>query len=109
VMPKTLTVDEAVSIVVERIVSAFSPDRIVLFGSQARDDAKPDSDFDFLVVLPTCDDRRAATVSMMRTVADLPISKDILVTTPQELETRGRLRSTVLYAAMKDGKTVYAR
>ncbi len=105
----TLTVDEAISIVVERIVPLFSPEKIILFGSQARGDAKPDSDLDFLIVLAKCEDRKAATIAMMRTVADLPIGTDIVVTTPQQLETRGRLKSTVLYSAMKDGRTVYAR
>lgn len=36
---------------VERIVTNFHPDKILLFGSHARDDAGPDSDVDLLVVV----------------------------------------------------------
>jgi len=38
--------------IVERIVRQFDPLRIILFGSWARGDARPDSDVDLLVVLP---------------------------------------------------------
>lgn len=35
-----------------RLVEYFKPDKVYLFGSAARGDAGPDSDFDFCVVLP---------------------------------------------------------
>jgi len=37
---------------VERLVSAFHPDRIYAFGSQVRGEAGPDSDIDLLIVVP---------------------------------------------------------
>jgi len=94
---------------VERIADRFSPERIILFGSQARGGAGSESDIDLLVVLPVCDNRRAATLSIMKLLADLPVGKDIVVTTPQELETRGKLASTILYPALHEGKVIYAR
>jgi predicted nucleotidyltransferase len=37
---------------IKRMLTAISPDaRIILFGSQARGDAKPESDWDLLVIL----------------------------------------------------------
>ena len=38
--------------VVHRLVQAYRPERIYLFGSVARGDAGPDSDYDILVVVP---------------------------------------------------------
>jgi predicted nucleotidyltransferase len=104
-----LDVQNAIAVMVERIADRFKPDRIILFGSRARGDAAPDSDVDLLVVMPSCDDRKALTISIMKSLADLPVSKDVLVTTPREIETRGRLASTVLYPALREGKVVYAR
>jgi uncharacterized protein len=108
-MATTMGVSEAIETMVERIVSGFAPEKIILFGSQARGDAGPDSDVDLLVVLQACENRKAATISMMKLVADLPIGKDIVVTTSHELQTRGRLASTVLYPAVREGRVVYAR
>ena len=38
--------------IVERLIEAYQPDRIYLFGSKARGDYGPDSDFDLMVVVP---------------------------------------------------------
>lgn len=108
-MAERMTKDEAIAIMTERIASRFRPDKIILFGSAARGDARPDSDIDLLVVLPECENRKAATISVMKALADLPIGKDIVVTTAEELETRGKLASTVLYPALHEGKVVYAK
>ncbi len=44
---------EKVKEAVKAIVLAFAPDaEVILFGSRARGDAEPDSDWDFLVLLP---------------------------------------------------------
>ncbi len=43
--------DEKISEVVERIVQAVHPLRIIFFGSSARGQARPDSDIDSLVVM----------------------------------------------------------
>ena len=101
--------DDIITVMVERIVSLFHPEKIILFGSRARGDAQAGSDVDLLVVLPSCDNRKDATIAVMRSLADLPVSKDILVTCTQELETRGKLASTVLHSALREGEVVYAR
>jgi hypothetical protein len=41
--------DAALSEVVRRLVEAYRPERIYLFGSVARGDAGPDSDYDIMV------------------------------------------------------------
>ena len=37
--------------IVERLVAAYQPQRIYLFGSKARGDAGPDSDYDLMVIV----------------------------------------------------------
>ncbi len=108
-MADRITANEAIKIMVERITDRFKPERIILFGSHARGNAGSDSDIDLLVVLSVCDNRRSATAAIMKSLADLPVGKDIVVTTPQELDTRGKLASTVLYPALHEGKVLYTR
>ena len=92
---------------VERIVHQFKPLRIILFGSWARGQADPDSDLDLLVILPTIEDKRQTAIRIGNALSDLPVSKDIVVTTPEEIAARGDLIGQVLRPALREGKVVY--
>jgi predicted nucleotidyltransferase len=94
---------------VERIVAQFHPLRIILFGSQARGDAGPDSDVDLLVVLPAVENKRNTTVAIRSSLRDMPVAKDIIVTTPDEITRRGHLVSSILRPALREGKVLYER
>ena len=37
---------------VRRLIEAYAPEKVYLFGSAARGDAGPDSDYDLLLVVP---------------------------------------------------------
>lgn len=99
--------DKFISIMTERIVRDFDPLQIILFGSQARGDADPDSDIDLLVVFAELTDKRKTAVDIGRALADVPVAKDILVSTPEELE-RSRTRiGSVLRYAQQEGKILW--
>ena len=72
-----------VAAAVERIVAACQPQAIVAFGSRARGQARPDSDLDLFVLLhaPTAD-AGVLRRRLRALLADLPLSKDILVSDP---------------------------
>lgn len=92
--------------IVGRIVRAVDPARIILFGSRARGDARPDSDYDLLVVLDELPNRREARVSIRLSFADLPVAADILVATIAEIEERP---AGATYWAIHEGRRVYER
>lgn len=97
------------SAMVDRIVDRFQPSHIVLFGSQVRGTANSGSDVDLLVVVPNGTDRRHAAVEMHRMLGDLPVAKDFVVTTPEEIGRRGHIVGGVLCAALREGRTIYER
>ena len=94
---------------IELITREFDPLRIILFGSRARGEARQDSALDLLIVLPEIQNKRAVTIDLMRTLSSLPVSKDVVVTTPQEINERGDAIGLVLRPALREGITVYER
>ena len=102
-------IDTVVATMVKRIAAQFDPERILLFGSRARGDARDWSDVDLLVVMPDGTDRRGAAIEMLGVVGDLPVAKDIVVTTPDHIAQRGNVIGTVLRPALREGKVLYER
>ncbi len=94
---------------VDRIVEGFQPERVVLFGSHSRGTATEWSDVDRLVILPKVIDKRDTAVEIRRALGDLPVCKDIVVATPEEITRRGHLAGTVLRSALREGRVVYER
>ncbi|MDR1997016.1 MAG: nucleotidyltransferase domain-containing protein [Candidatus Margulisbacteria bacterium] len=62
--------------IVKVIVSAAAPDKIILFGSRARGDHRPDSDYDFLIIKKRLRNERKLTRRLHQTFYD---HKDIFV------------------------------
>jgi predicted nucleotidyltransferase len=100
---------ELIPTMVERIVRAFEPLQIILFGSQARGEARWDSDVDLLVVLPSAPDKHKATVAIRRALRDVPVAKDIIVSTPDEIVRYGDVVGTTLRPALREGRILYTR
>lgn len=94
---------------VRRIVSRFDPERIILFGSQARGDAGRDSDVDLLVVMPVEGSRREKAVEIGVALHGIRLPKDIIVTTPDEFEWRKEVVGTIERPAAREGRVLYAR
>jgi predicted nucleotidyltransferase len=94
---------------VRRIVKQFNPDQIILFGSHARGDAGPDSDVDLLVVMPVAGSKRRKAVEIGVALHDIPVAKDIIISTPEDFAWRKDLVGTIEHPAASEGKVLYAK
>ncbi|MBI1916694.1 MAG: nucleotidyltransferase domain-containing protein [Planctomycetes bacterium] len=95
--------------VVKRIVQQFDPEQVILFGSQARGDAGPDSDVDLLVVMDVQGSRLEKGLAIHLALREFLVPMDILVTTPEDFAWRKDVVGTIEWPASREGKVLYAR
>jgi predicted nucleotidyltransferase len=100
---------EAIEEMVERLVEKFDPDRIILFGSHSRGSGTADSDVDLLVIMPVSGSKREKRIEMRVALHDIPVPKDILLATPEEVARYGDAVGTLIRPALREGRVLYAR
>ena len=93
----------------DAIAHEFHPEKIVLFGSYASGQPRPDSDVDLLVVMPFEGSpfRQAAVVlgHVVRTVGVLPM--DLLVRTAEQVRERVQMGDSFMREIIERGKVMY--
>ena len=92
--------------IVRRIVEVAEPEKIILFGSTARGDARPDSDMDFLIIKSTSN-RWALDDRIRHALFGVKVSVDLVVATPEDVERYKDSHAVVIKPALKDGVVVY--
>lgn len=91
----------------QTLIEAARPERIILFGSHARGDAREDSDWDFLVIESQVEDRAKEMVRLRRALRPLRIPVDVLVYSTEDVARWGDQPGSALYWALREGKVVY--
>ncbi len=89
-----------------RIVEAFHPEKIILFGSRAYGKPREDSDIDLLVVMPYKGDDAMTAVKILNHLNVLaPI--DLLVRSPEEVRERINIGDRFMREIVERGKVMY--
>ena len=89
------------------LVQAAHPKRIILFGSQARGDAAPHSDFDIMVVEEKPADRFGEMVRLNRLIRSFDIAVDLLVVSDEKFQYWRETPGNVYYEAATGGQVLY--
>ncbi len=101
--------DATLAEMIRRILAAGEPQKIVLFGSRARGDARPDSDYDLLLVEPSVLPRHKRAARYRRALTGLSGAKDILVWTPEEVAQWRDVPNAFITTAVQEGVVLYER
>jgi predicted nucleotidyltransferase len=100
--------DPVLAEVVRRLLEAYLPERIYLFGSVARGEAGPDSDYDLLVVVP--DDappERQRSRLAYEALRGTGTAADVLVCTRSYFEQRRWLRASLPGTVLREGRALH--
>lgn len=92
---------------VRRLVEKFHPEKIILFGSQARGTADSRSDVDLLIISSIKEKRRKLMVEMNRVLTELEYAFDIIILTKEEFERDRKIPGTIGRYASREGRIIY--
>ena len=96
--------------IVEKLVTGYAPDKVILFGSSLHGRSDEDSDIDLLIIKDTSDRFLDRCMAVRRVLSDpermVPI--DTFVLTPQEVQRRLAVGDQFIADIVKHGKVLYA-
>jgi predicted nucleotidyltransferase len=101
--------DPVLGEIVRRLIEAYRPLCIYLFGSKARGEEGPDSDYDLLIIVPedAPEERRRSRLAYER-LWGTGTSADVLVWTASAFESRLHLRASLPATVEREGRILYA-
>jgi len=93
--------------IVRRIVKTIDPEKIILFGSRARRDARPESDIDLLVIAESTQPRYRRAAPLYGALSDILEPMDILVYSPEEVREWSQVPQAFVTTAIREGRVLY--
>ncbi len=101
--------DPALAEIVRRLVDAYDPERVYLFGSKARGDADADSDYDLMVIVPddATPDRRGTRLAH-EALWGIGTAADVIVWTSTAFDRRTRVPASLPATVLREGKLLHA-
>jgi predicted nucleotidyltransferase len=108
-----MTEEQLLDGMVQAIVSQVDPERIILFGSRARGEGRPDSDVDLLIVAREAfgpsRNRRKELARIRRILSRFRVPKDILVYGPDEFARWRSSLNHIIGRSLREGRLLYER
>jgi len=102
--------DTVLAEIVRRLVAGFQPERIYLFGSRARGEAGPDSDYDLLMVLGELPEPSYRVAQRAHSLLwGLGTAADILVWSRQAFDSRLHLKASLPSTVVREGVLLHGR
>jgi predicted nucleotidyltransferase len=101
--------DSILEEMVRRLVAAFNPDHIYLYGSRARGEAGPDSDYDLMLVVSASQvPRYRRDQQAFRALCGLGVPKEVIVLTRAEFEAGRKVTCSLPATVLREGRLLYA-
>jgi predicted nucleotidyltransferase len=101
--------DPKLAEIVRRLIAAYAPERIYLFGSRARGDSGPDSDYDLMLVVPDSaseEQQRSAMAYDKLWGTQAPV--DVVVWTHSHFESRLHIPASLSATVVREGRLLHA-
>lgn len=101
-------VDAIIGTILRRLVEAYQPEAVYLFGSRARGQADPGSDVDLLVVVPAdATEARQRPQLAARALRGVGVPVDAVIMTRTAFDLRAHIVNSLPEAALREGRLLY--
>jgi predicted nucleotidyltransferase len=108
-MKAAQTQDTVLAEMVRRLVEAFQPERIYLFGSKVRGEADSDSDYDLLVVVSSADEPGYRLAQQAQDALwGVWEAADVIVLTRAQFDRKAEVVGSLPAAVLAEGALLYA-
>lgn len=101
--------DKLLAEVVRRLLAVGSPEKVILFGSRARGDERPDSDLDVLIIEQSGEPRYRRASRYLRALTGIFPEKDVVVWTSDEVREWEQVPNAFITTAIREGRVLYER
>ncbi len=98
---------EVLDKIIQRIVEVAQPERIILFGSAAREEMGPHSDVDLLVVKSGEFDQSRLMGDIYMNLHGVGQAVDVILVTPEQVERYRNTHCLIIAPALREGKEIY--
>ena len=103
-----MTREQAITEITRRLVAFYDPLRVYLIGSSARGDAREESDFDFLVVVPdSTPPSQLFDGGIHKALWEVPVSVDVVPFRESAFRERAGWLMSLPAIALREGKLLY--
>ena len=96
-----------IEMVTQKIIELEKPQKVYLFGSYARGEAKEGSDLDLLIIKETDIPKPQRNRAIRKELAKMPFGKDIIIYTPDEFNRWLEVPSSFCAIVRNEGKLLY--
>ena len=93
--------------IIARLTAVAQVERIILFGSAARDEMTADSDLDLLILEKSPENTRKESILLRKALRGMGYPFDIIVMSTQRFEETKDIFGGIAWPANKYGKTIY--
>jgi predicted nucleotidyltransferase len=93
--------------ITNQIIEKYKPEKIILFGSAAKGELKPDSDVDVLIVKKETPHYGADRIRELSRLIERNVPIDFLIYRPEEFDKRLEMGDPFLRTVLKEGRVLY--
>lgn len=102
-----MNIKKEVENITEQIINKYKPEKVIIFGSFARNEFNKDSDIDFLIIKKDIADYGIDRIREISRLIERKTAVDFLIYKPDEIDKRLKLEDPFIKVIFEEGKVVY--